>query len=127
MIAHVVSFRFRPGVTWDDPRATAAERVTRDHPAHIPQILGWTLGRNITNRQNSYDFGLVGHFADRVALDTYLSHPDHRRGVAAWREISTWVVLDLEVDVPVAAGVGGARVEAGYVPGQDVGPRAEEG
>ncbi|MDV9170878.1 Dabb family protein [Streptomyces sp. W16] len=96
MIRHIVCFRFRPGVTWADPRAEAAERISRDHPRHIPEILSWTVGRNATPREAAHDFAVVGQFADRAALQRYQTHPDHQRGVRAWSELSTWVVVDLD-------------------------------
>jgi len=101
MITHVVCFRFRDGIDWDDPRASAAERITRGHPEHVPQILSWTVGRNVTDRPTGYDFAVVATFADLAALEAYQQHPDHRRGVRAWRELSTWVVVDLDAS-PVA-------------------------
>ncbi|MFF9143387.1 Dabb family protein [Streptomyces sp. NPDC055051] len=96
MISHIVCFRFLPGVTWDDPRAVAAERISRGHPRHIPDIVSWTAGRNTTSRDAAHDFAVVGLFEDRDALERYQVHPDHRRGVRAWGELSTWVVVDLD-------------------------------
>lgn len=96
MISHIVCFRFQPGVTWADPRAVAAERISRGHPQHIPEIRSWTVGRNIADRAAAYDFALVGRFDDREGLERYMIHPDHQRGVSAWSELSTWVVVDLD-------------------------------
>lgn len=103
MIVHVVAFKFKTGVSWQDPRAAAAERVTHEHPRHIPEISHWTVGRNISERPVAYDFAVIGHFTDRARLDRYLVHPDHQRGVRAWREIGTWIVVDLETDSPPTA------------------------
>jgi hypothetical protein len=97
-IRHVVLFRFRQGVDWSDPRASAAAQVTADHPRYIPEILNWECGRNLTDRAVACDFALVGTFADRAAVDSYLIDPDHQRGVELWREIATWVVVDYAVD-----------------------------
>jgi stress responsive alpha/beta barrel protein len=91
---HVVLFRFRTGVTWADPRAVAAERATADHPRYIKDILGWEFGRNLSSRPIAYDFALIGTFADQAAIDRYLNHPDHLRGVRLWEEIATWVMAD---------------------------------
>ncbi len=107
MLVHIVLFKFNAGIGWGDPRVLAAEDTTRNHPRHIPEIRHWTVGRNVTDREVAYDFAVIGRFADRAALDRYLIHPDHQRGVAAWRELSTWVVADLEADPdadPDAAG-----------------------
>ncbi|MFE6701434.1 Dabb family protein [Streptomyces sp. NPDC057718] len=96
MISHIVCFRFLPGVTWDDPRAVEAERISRGHPEHIPEIRSWSVGRNSTPREAAHDFAVIGLFTDRAALERYQSHPDHQRGVRAWKELSTWVVVDLD-------------------------------
>ena len=96
MISHIVCFRFRPGVTWDDPRAERAAQISRAHPEQIPEIRSWSAGRNSTSRKVAYDFAVVGTFDDRAALGRYMDHPDHRRGVEAWTELSTWVVVDLD-------------------------------
>jgi hypothetical protein len=96
VISHIVCFRFLPGITWADPRAEAAERISREHPQHIAEILSWTVGRNTTSREVAHDFAVIGHFEDRAALERYQTHPDHQRGVRAWTELSTWVVVDLD-------------------------------
>lgn len=92
----MVSFRFKDGCSWDDPRARDAERITCGHPTRVPGILCWTAGRNISCRDVAYDFGLVAAFADADALRLFLDHPDHQRGVRAWQEISSWVVVDID-------------------------------
>ncbi|MFF1453615.1 Dabb family protein [Streptomyces sp. NPDC058274] len=96
MISHIVCFRFLPGITWADPRAVAAEAISRAHPEHIPDIVSWSVGRNTTIREAAHDFAVIGQFEDRAALDRYRVHPDHQRGVRAWTELSTWVVVDLD-------------------------------
>ncbi|WP_043266811.1 Dabb family protein [Streptomyces sp. CT34] len=98
MLNHVVLFKFRPGVTWDDPRALQAERASRRHPVHIPEILSWECGRNTTDRDIGYDFAVIGRFSDHQAVESYLSHPDHVQGVELWREIATWAVVDFPAD-----------------------------
>ncbi|WP_371478721.1 Dabb family protein [Kitasatospora sp. NBC_00315] len=94
MIRHVVLFKFREGVTWSDPRAQVAEEATRRHPEFIPEILSWECGRNEVDRPVAYDFALIGGFADPAAVTRYLEHPDHQRGVALWRELAEWNVVD---------------------------------
>jgi hypothetical protein len=94
MIKHLVLFKFHDGIDWTDARAQQAEQVTRGHPAHIPEILGWEVGRNVSDRSQAYDFALIGTFADQTAVTRYLCHQDHQRGVRMWRDIATWVVAD---------------------------------
>jgi len=97
MIRHLVLFKFKGGITWDDERAPRAEAATAGHPKHIPEILAWECGRNMTPRPVAYDFALVGTFRDREALQRYMVDPDHMIGVNLWKEISTWVVVDYDV------------------------------
>ncbi len=96
MLTHIVCFRFRDGYDWSHPDVAAAERISREHPRHVPEILTWTAGRNATTRANSFDYAVVGQFADRAALDRYMVHPDHERGIRAWAPLSTWIVVDLD-------------------------------
>lgn len=105
MIQHLVLFSLRAGVSWDDPRAGHAERITAEHPARIREILAWSSGRNITPRPEACDFAVAGLFLDRAALDRYLAHPHHRLGVRAWRELATWSVVDLDIDERSTAAV----------------------
>jgi len=98
VLRHIVLFKFKDGISWRDAEARAAEELTHSHPAHIPEIVGWQAGRNVAERQDSYDFAVIGDFADRDALERYMIHPHHQEGVSAWRRISTWVVADLELD-----------------------------
>jgi hypothetical protein len=100
-IRHVVMFKFRTGVTWSDPRAVAAERATAGHPQHIGEILGWEFGRNLSSRPVAYDFVLIGTFADHAAVDRYLTHPDHLRGVRLWEAIATWAIADFASATPL--------------------------
>jgi len=112
-IRHVVLFKFRPGVTWADPRAAAAEEATVGHPGQIEEILSWEFGRNLASRAAAYDFALIATFAGQAEVARYLNHPDHLRGVRLWQEIATWVVADFPVGAPAvdasarSAGAGG--------------------
>ena len=98
MLVHIVAFKLLPGVSREDASVARAQEITRDHPAHIREIDGWAVGMNVTDRPVAYDFAVIAEFADRAALDAYMHHPDHQRGVAAWRAISTWIVVDLELE-----------------------------
>jgi len=96
VLTHIVSFSLLPGRSWSDPEVLRAERITEEHWRHIPEILSWKVGRNSTPRAAARDFALIGEFADRVALERYLIHPDHQRGAEAWAALSTWVTVDLD-------------------------------
>ncbi len=43
----------------------------------IPGVMELTWGLDFSGRGDGYTFGAVVHFADREALQRYLTHPDH--------------------------------------------------
>ncbi|MFH8352315.1 Dabb family protein [Streptomyces sp. NPDC018057] len=96
MIRHIVLFKFRPGVSWEDPRALEAEAMAAKVGAEVPDLQEWSVGRNISTRPIAYDFAVIGLLADEAALDRYLVHPFHQEAIRKWREISEWVIADLE-------------------------------
>jgi hypothetical protein len=96
-IVHQVFFQFKKGINWDNEKAKEAEQATLRHPLEISQIKAWFCGRSIIARPQAVDFSLIGYFARREDLDAYMVHPDHLRGVALWKDISTWTVSDIAV------------------------------
>ncbi|WP_055717304.1 Dabb family protein [Streptomyces torulosus] len=96
MIRHVVLFRFKPGIDWNDPRAVEAEQSTAKVGSEVPGLHAWRCGRNVSTRAVAYDFYAEGVLDDIPAVDRYLTHPFHRRSAELWREIADWVVVDVE-------------------------------
>jgi hypothetical protein len=96
MIRHIVLFKFKPGISWDDPRAQEAERVAAKVGSEVPDLHEWSVGRNISTRPIAYDFAAIGLLGDEEALERYLVHPFHQEAIRLWREISDWVIADLE-------------------------------
>lgn len=96
MIKHIVLFKFKEGVTWDDPRASEAEEVLVRLGNKIPELRSWFTGRNFSERPIAYDYGLVGEVDDRTALQRYAVNADHQIGIKLWAEISTWIIADIE-------------------------------
>ncbi|MEU9103175.1 Dabb family protein [Streptomyces xanthophaeus] len=96
MIRHVVLFRFKPGIDWSDPRAQAAERTTSRIGDEVPELHEWRHGRNISDRAIAYDFLVEGLLDDMEAVGRYLVHPFHQDAIVQWREISDWVMVDVE-------------------------------
>ncbi|MER5308745.1 Dabb family protein [Streptomyces sp. NPDC002773] len=96
MIRHVVLFKFKPGVDWNDPRAVEAERSTAQVGGEVPELRAWRHGRNVSPREIAYDFLAEGLLDDMEAVDRYIVHPFHQESVRLWREISDWVVVDVE-------------------------------
>ncbi|QFZ19116.1 Dabb family protein [Saccharothrix syringae] len=111
MIRHIVLFKFKPGVSWDDDAVLAAEAVARRVGDEVPDLAHWYAGRNVSDRPVAYDFVVIGLLADEDALGRYMTHPFHQDAIARWREISDWVVADVVEqdatvvtnDVPVPA------------------------
>ncbi len=96
MIRHVVLFRLNDGLALDDPRVVEAERVASQVGEKVPVLKEWRAGRNIARRPDAYDFAVIGLVADEEALAHYMDDPFHRHAISLWREISTWIVADLE-------------------------------
>jgi hypothetical protein len=54
------------------------------------------VGRNVSTREIAYDLAVVGLVDDEEALERYLVDPFHQKAIATWREISDWVIADIE-------------------------------
>lgn len=96
LITHIVLFRFHPGVDWSDARAIVAESVSVQHEFEIDVIREWTVGRDFSRRDISYDFAVIGRFSSADDLTAFRSHPHHQQGVRLWRELAEWVVVDID-------------------------------
>ncbi|MEV0230708.1 Dabb family protein [Nonomuraea sp. NPDC050786] len=96
MIRHIVLFKLKPQFTWDDECVVRAERMAAEVGAQVGDLLEWRVGRNVSDRDIAYDFVVMGLVDDEAALQRYLVHPFHQQSVRQWREISDWVVADLE-------------------------------
>ncbi|GAA3763278.1 Dabb family protein [Streptomyces tremellae] len=96
MIRHIVLFKFKDGITWETPAAQEAERVCRQVGAEVPELREWTVGRNVSSRPIAYDLAVIGLVDDEDALERYLVDPFHQKAIAIWREISDWVIADIE-------------------------------
>ena len=96
MIRHIVLFKFKDGVSWEDPRAVEAEKATIALAGKIPELRSWFVGRNISDRPIAYDYALIAGLADREALQGYITNIDHVEAVKQWAEISAWNIADVE-------------------------------
>jgi hypothetical protein len=96
VIRHIVLFRFKPGVGWNDPRAVAAERSTAKVGDEVPGVHAWRYGRNVSPREIAYDFYAEGLLDDMESVERYLVHPFHQESVQLWRELADWVIVDVE-------------------------------
>jgi hypothetical protein len=96
VIRHIVLFKFKPGISWDDPRAQEAEQIAAKVGSEVPELHTWQSGRNISDRPIAHDFAVIGLVDDEEALERYLVNPFHQEAIKLWREISDWVIADLE-------------------------------
>lgn len=96
MIRHYVLFKFKPGFSWADPKVLDAEQLAAKVGSEVPELREWTYGRNVSTRPAAYDFVVVGLLDDMPAVERYLVHPFHQLAIHAWRELSDWVIADVE-------------------------------
>ena len=96
-VKHIVLFTLKDGFAPEDERVREAAAFSASHVEHISEIQGWELGFDTSHRAVSADFAIVGTFSDSAAVTRYLEHPHHHEGIARWRDIATWTVVDLAV------------------------------
>jgi len=85
MLNHVVLMKFRPGVPEEEIRDL--ERLLDDLPNRIPEIRVYEFGRDVLRTERSWDFALVGLFANAATLARYQAHPEHRPVVEKIRSL----------------------------------------
>jgi hypothetical protein len=97
MLRHVVVFKFKDGVTREDPRVAEAYAQLAQLPGRIPEVREWEQGYNVSGRDIAYDLALFSAFEGQEALQIYSDHPAHRAVVGRLREICTWHIVDYVV------------------------------
>lgn len=95
MISHLVLFRFRPGVTREDPRVTGLVAEMAELPQRIPVIRSWQHGFNTTPDAQAWDYGLCAGFETRDDLLAYFEHPAHLPILARWEAVSELAFVDI--------------------------------
>ncbi len=95
MIRHIVLFKLKHGCTFFDEAVLRAEESSVEVGERVPGIVEWRVGRNISSRDDAYDFAVVALLLNERALKDYLDHPFHRQSADQWRQIGSWVVTDL--------------------------------
>lgn len=96
MIKHVVTFTLKDMSPEQEEKLLAAFRAL---DGQIPEVKSFTMGRNISDRDQTYTHCLVSEFEDMEAVGRYLKHPAH---VAAIEEhlapvMERRAVIDYEV------------------------------
>ena len=90
MLTHIVCWKYK-AETSDAERAEHVAKL-RALPNVIPNILSFTVGRDILHLERSFDTGLVAVYPDRAALDFYTVHPEHQEVAALGKLIAERVV-----------------------------------
>ena len=96
MIKHIVCFKFKPEASAEDVQGTLAALDAL--PGQIPWVRNWSLGKNLSTRDQTYDYALHCDFADDTELQNYLRHPAHE-AVARERLARFWAsraIVDYE-------------------------------
>ena len=96
MIKHLVCFKFRPETSPEDVQGTLA--ALNALPGQIACVRNWSLGKNLSTRDTTYEYALSCDFADNAELQSYLQHPAHEQ-VARERLVRHWAsraIVDYE-------------------------------
>jgi len=90
MLTHIVCWKYKSETSETEREEHIAK--LRALPNVIPNILSFTVGRDILQLERSFDTGLVAVYPDREALDFYTVHPDHQEVAALGKIIAEKVV-----------------------------------
>jgi hypothetical protein len=106
MIMHIVTFRWKAGVT-DDMVGPAADALSALAPT-IPEIVGYWHGPDLHLRPGTADYGVVAVVKTAEDLPKYLDHPEHLRIVSELLAPLTAERMATQIDVgdsPLSGGV----------------------
>jgi quinol monooxygenase YgiN len=84
VIRHVVLFQFTDGTTAE--QIDDYERSLVDYVATLDGVQSYRIGRDAGLNPGTYDFSIVGEFADEAAFREYFDgarHKEIQRGTAA--------------------------------------------
>ncbi len=89
MIKHIVLWKLKDHAAGNDKHTNARLLKQRLEALNgkIPGLLTIEVGINVNGADDASDVALYSEFNDRLALDTYLNHPDHIALVPFAREI----------------------------------------
>ena len=83
MIRHLVLFRLRPGSPEERAAHLAGMRSRLEGLRDaVPGTRSIHVDPDVVGGPNHWDVALVSEFEDRIALDAYQAHPDHRAAIA---------------------------------------------
>lgn len=78
MIKHVVAFKLKPMPAEQEEALLAAFRGLM---GQIPELRSFTMGRNVSDRDQSFTHCLVSEMDDMAAVGRYLVHPAHKAAI----------------------------------------------
>lgn len=90
MLTHIVCWKYK-AETSDEQIADHIARL-RALPSVIPNIVSFSVGRDVLHLERSFDTGLVAVYPDRAALDFYTDFPQHQEVAALGKQIAERVV-----------------------------------
>ena len=97
MLTHIVCWKYKPETTEEqrEEHRVALKKL----PSAIPEVLTFSVGRDVLHLERSFDTGLVATYANRAALEIYDAHPEHKKVQAIGRQIAEKVVsVDFETE-----------------------------
>lgn len=90
MLTHIVCWKYKA----ETSEVQRAEHIAKlnNLPNVIPNILSFSVGRDVLHLDRSFDTGLVATYPDMEALDFYTIHPDHQEVAKFGKQIAEKVV-----------------------------------
>ncbi|MCD2114588.1 Dabb family protein [Rhodococcus rhodochrous] len=97
MIRHTVAWKFREGVD-AQTEYSVLEELSR-FPEEFPAMRGWTIGPNLSDRDDTYTHAFTVDFDTEDELQAYLRSEQHEMYVATrWREVvAARAIVTLEI------------------------------
>ncbi|QBI55593.1 Dabb family protein [Streptomonospora litoralis] len=84
-LRHIALFRWSEGVT-SEQVARVEEELSR-LPGVIPQLDGYSFGRDLGIGADTFDFAVVADVADEDAFAAYRDHPEHQEVLGVIRPL----------------------------------------
>lgn len=84
MIKHIVAFRFKHGISESKVKSILEEQG--EFPKRFPKMRNWTMGKNISKRDDTFTYAFVVEFESEKDLTDYLNSEEHESWVRdKWR------------------------------------------
>lgn len=98
MIRNIVLFKLNEGVSPQSIEVENGLKMVEALEGQIPEIREWEVGRHaLDSSPYSYDWALNSLFDDAESFQRYFNHPAHLAAISHWKDISSWIVVDMHV------------------------------